>query len=232
MVIARYGINPLVPDSAPLSPSIGPAMEKQFADSILLLVVLLNPFLMSAYLHNMMSDLSARVFFSVLLRAFLISGIVFCLFAVGGDQLFSRVLQVKFASFLVFGGIVFLIIALRYIVSGVKMIEDLRGPPEYLAGSLAMPFLIGPGTVSASVLIGNHLTVPMAFLAIVCAMVISCLFIMLTKLLFDYVKTRNEAIVQRYLEISGRVAALLVGTIAVDMIMRGVELWQQGGSQF
>lgn len=206
-------------------------MENQFIDSIVLLAVLFNPFLMSAYLHNVMSELSAGIFFSVLLRAFLISGMVFCLFAVGGDQLFTQILQVRFAAFLVFGGIVFLIIALRYMVSGAKMIEVLRGPPEHLAGSLAMPFMIGPGTVSASVLIGSRLTLLMAFLAIACALVISCVFLMVAKLLYDYVKTRNEAIVQRYLEISGRVAALLVGTIAVDMIMRGIDLWQQEAIQ-
>lgn len=205
-------------------------METLFVDSVVLMAVLFNPFFMSACLRDIMSELSFREFFGVLLRAFAMSAAVFCLFAFGGDQLFSHVLQVKFAAFLVFGGIVFLIISLRYMVFGAKMIETLRGPPEHLAGSLAMPFMIGPGTVSASVLIGNRLPLGLAFLAIVVAIVISCLFLMIAKLLFDYVKKRNEAIVQRYMEISGRVAALFIGSIAVDMIMRGVEMWLQESS--
>lgn len=31
----------------------------------------------------------------------------------------------------------------------------LRGKAEHLAGSVAMPFMIGPGTVNASVIIGT-----------------------------------------------------------------------------
>lgn len=200
-------------------------MQDKFIDAVVLMVVLFNPFLMSAYLYEVMTELSFRQFFKVLLRAFLISGIVFCIFALGGDQLFTRVLQVRFAAFLVFGGIVFLVISLRSMVSGARMIESLRGPPEHLAGSLAMPFMIGPGTVSASVLIGNHLPLSLAVLAIAVAMVASCMFLLLAKHLFDFVKTRNEVVVQRYMEISGRIAALIIGTIAVDMIMRGIDLW-------
>ena len=41
----------------------------------------------------------------------------------------------------------------------------------------------------------------------------------------DYVKSRNEALVQRYIDIAGRVTALVVGTFAIEMIMRGVATW-------
>jgi multiple antibiotic resistance protein len=200
-------------------------MSQQFWDSVVLLAVLFNPFLMSAYLHDLMSELSLRAFATVLLRAFAISGVVFCTFALAGDQLFTQVLQVRFAAFLVFGGVIFLIIAIRYMTLGAKMIEVLRGPPEHLAGALAMPFMIGPGTVSASVLIGQRLQASLAFTAIGLAMVISCLFLLLMKIVFDSIRKRSEQLMERYLEISGRVAAILIGTIAVDMIMRGLDLW-------
>jgi hypothetical protein len=47
----------------------------------------------------------------------------------------------------------------------------------------------------------------------------------LLKQLHDVVKPRKEAIIQRYIEIAGRVTALVVGTIAIDMIMRGIGSW-------
>ncbi len=81
------------------------------------------------------------------------------LFAVAGDALFARVLQVRFASFLIFGGIVFLVVAIRYMMIGAEAIRGLRGPPEHIAGSVAIPFMIGPGTVSASVLVGSRLPI-------------------------------------------------------------------------
>lgn len=197
----------------------------RFIDGLFLMLVLFNPLLMSAYLHDAMNKLDDRVFFRVISRAFMISGLVFLLFAWAGDTLFSRVLQVRFASFLIFGGIVFLIIALRYIVTGVDMIGVLRGEPEHLAGAIAMPFMIGPGTISASVLIGARLPIWGAALAIVIALLLGCLLLMGAKWLFDYVHQHNERLVERYVEILGRASALIVGTIAIEMIINGVDLW-------
>lgn len=200
---------------------------RSFIDSFVLMFVLFNPFLMSAYLHDLMKELDSRTFRAVLIRAFVISGIVFNLFAWAGDSLFSRVLQVRFAAFLIFGGIAFLLISLRYMICGSSMIGTLRGTPEHVANSLAMPFMIGPGTVSASVLAGARLPMPFASLAIATALATSCFLLMIFKVVFDYVKQRNEQMVERYAEIVGRVAAIIIGTIAVEMILKGIELWLQ-----
>ena len=126
----------------------------QYIRSFLLLFALLNPFLMSIYLLDLIHDLDGRVFARVLIRGSLIATTVFALFAWGGDAIFSQYLQVSFASFQVFGGVVFLIIGVRFVFEGVQTMRSLRGPAEHIAGSIAMPFMIGPGTLSASVVIG------------------------------------------------------------------------------
>lgn len=190
------------------------------------MLVLFNPLLMSAYLHDVMSSLPLPTFARVISRAFMISGCVFLFFAWAGDQFFSNVLQVRFAAFLIFGGIVFLIIGIRYIVFGAQMIGQLRGDATYLAGSIAMPFMIGPGTISASVLTGSKLPILLAWLAIVIALAISCLLLIATKKAFDYIHERNEQLVQRYIEAVGRASAIIIGTIAVEMILKGLDLWQ------
>jgi small neutral amino acid transporter SnatA (MarC family) len=88
-----------------------------------------------------------------------------------------------------------------------------------------MPVFIGPGTISASVIIGKKHD-PLVACLIVIGMVLFCATVLaLLKWLHDVVKPRREAIVQRYIEITGRVTALIVGTIAVDMIMRGISSW-------
>lgn len=197
----------------------------RFIESVTLMLVLFNPLLMSAYLHDIMNALSGRVFFFVISRAFAISAIVFILFAWVGDSFFSRVLQVRFGAFLIFGGLIFLVIALRYLVIGADMIGKLRGEPEHLAGAIAMPFMIGPGTISASVLAGASLPIWGAALAIAIALTVSCAFLMVMKWLFDFVQQRNERLVERYAEIIGRASALVIGTIAVEMIFKGIELW-------
>ncbi len=196
-----------------------------FVESAVLLFVLLNPFLLCIYLLDLIQQLDGRGFGRVLLRASVISGVVFVAFACAGDAIFSRVLHVRFCAFQVFGGIVFLVIAIRFVLVGSRAINSLRGSAEHLAGSIAMPFMIGPGTVSASVLAGTRLPVAMAALAIVAALSITVLTVLLLKALHDFVRTRNERLVERYVEVVGRVSALVIGTIAVEMVFQGVDSW-------
>ena len=193
--------------------------------SAALLIVLLNPFLLIVYLTDIVEKLNQKDFNLVLLRACIIASIVFCIFAILGDAIFVRFMQVEFASFQIFGGIVFLLIGLQFVFHGPKAVEILQGESKFLAGAIAMPVFIGPGTISASVIIGKKHE-PIVACIIVIGMVLFCAVVLaLLKLLHDVVKPRREAIVQRYIEIMGRVTALVVGTIAIDMIMRGMSSW-------
>src|SRR5690606_10869158 len=152
---------------------------------------------------------------------------VFCLCAVCGAAVFRDVLQVRFASFLIFGGLLFLAIGLRFAQQGPAALTQLRGKPEHLAGSIAMPFMVGPGTVSASVLAGARLPVQWALLSIVAAMSLTVVGLSVLKAVHTRAKRRHTALVDRYFDIVGRASALLIGTIAIDMVLTGVELWLQ-----
>ena len=197
----------------------------EFIKSSALLLMLLNPFLVVVYLIDVMQKLGRREFRHVLLRACIIASCVFCLFAILGDAVFSEIVQVEFASFQIFGGIVFLLIGLQFVFYGPQAIEIFRGESEHLAGAIAMPVLIGPGTISASVIIGKRLDPLMACTAILFAVTISVTIMLLLKLLHDITRPRRERLVQRYIEIIGRIAALYVGTVSVEMIMQGVRTW-------
>jgi len=197
-----------------------------FVDSVVLMLVLFNPLLMIGYLHDVMDKLESRVFTKVISRSFLISGCVFAIFALLGDRFFVSVLQVRFSAFLIFGGVVFLIIAIRYVVFGVQMLGELRGDASHLTGSITMPFMIGPGTISASVLVGLKLPILGAWFAIAIALTISCVMLIVVKFIFNHIRERNERLLQRYLEAIGRASALIIGTIAVEMILKGIDLWQ------
>ena len=194
-------------------------------ESVSLLFALLNPFLLVVYLADLIERLDARSFRSVLVRAGLIASAVFCLFAVIGDAMFAVVLRAQFASFQIFGGIVFVLIGLQFVFRGPTAIEILRGESAHIAGAVAMPVLIGPGTVSASVIVGKRLDPVTACVAVVGAVALSLIVVVLLKGLHDYVRPRREALVERYIEIAGRVTALYVGTVAIDMIMQGLGTW-------
>ena len=197
----------------------------EILSSSALLLVLLNPFLVVVYLIDVMQKMERRMFRHVLLRAGIISSVVFCFFAILGDTVFSKIVQAEFASFQIFGGIVFLLIGLQFVFRGPQAIEILQGESEHLAGAIAMPILIGPATISASVIIGKRLDPLMSCISILSAIFISVVIILLLKYLHDIVRTRHERLIQRYIEIAGRITALYVGTVSIEMIMQGIRTW-------
>ena len=91
-------------------------MELLKASSILF--VLLNPFLISIYLISLIRELPLKVFLAVMLRAHVISGIVFLVFAIMGEGIFENIFHVRFGAFLIFGGIIFLWIGIQSVFSG------------------------------------------------------------------------------------------------------------------
>lgn len=199
-------------------------MLDEFLESALLLLVLLNPFMLSVYLQDLIQELAAAELWRVLRRAGLIASGVFLAFAVGGDAIFST-LQVRYGSFLVFGGVLFLVIAVRYVVLGADTMTKLRGEPKQVAGAIAMPFMVGPGTVSASVYAGGHLPLLWAVAAVLAAVFATVAVVLVLHWVYHRVHARNESLTQRYADIVGRISALLIGTVAVDMIFRGVQEW-------
>lgn len=196
-----------------------------FLENSLLLFVLLNPFIMSVYLLDLIKGLDFRVFTQHLIRAAIISLAVFLVFAWGGMQIFQNVFQVRFESFLIFGGIIFLIVGARLILGAGPPVEAINPNREGISAAIAMPFIIGPGTISASVLTGSRLEPVMAALAITMGLAAAMAALVFIKWLHDHVKTRNETLIQRYTEVAGRATALFIGTFAIEMILSGAERW-------
>lgn len=196
-----------------------------FMRSVALLFLLLNPFLVIVYLVEVVQKFEHAAFKRVMLRAGAIAMAVFVGFALLGDTVFSRFMQADFASFQIFGGIVFLTIGLQFVFRGSAAIEALRGESAHVAGAIAMPILIGPGTISASVIIGQRHDPLIAIGAIGVAVLGSILIILVLKRIHDWVRPRNEPLIERYIEVAGRITALFVGTFSIQMIMQGLQEW-------
>ncbi|MGD9019226.1 MAG: MarC family protein [Desulfuromonadales bacterium] len=196
-----------------------------FIKSFLLLFMLLNPFLLIIYLVDLVQEMDLRDFTRVLNRAGLISSGIFIGFALLGDLIFKNLLQAQFASFQIFGGIIFLLIGMQFVFKGPEAIKSMRGKPEHIAGAIAMPIMIGPGTVSASILAGQQLQPLSAVIAIFLAVGLVVIIMIGLKKLHDIVRTRNEPLIERYVEVAGRVVALVIGTYSIEMIMQGLSHW-------
>ncbi|MBW9264987.1 MAG: MarC family protein [Candidatus Thiodiazotropha sp. (ex. Lucinisca nassula)] len=193
--------------------------------SSLILFVLINPFILSVYLIELIKGLDFKVLSGQLIRAGLISYIVFLLFAWAGEAMFENVFQIRFISFMIFGGVTFLIVGIRLILGIGPPVETLRPQSGELSGAIAMPFIVGPGTISASVLAGSRLSYPDAALAIGLALAVAIAAIVLLKKIHDVVRERDERYVARYMDIAGRVTALFTGSFAIELILKGIERW-------
>ena len=195
-----------------------------FTRSFLMLFVLLNPFILSIYLLEVVTALAFREFARQLFRAMVISFVVFASFAWAGEALFENAFQVRFFAFRIFGGITFLIIGVR-LITGARETVRVGAKGEQVAASIAMPFIVGPGTISASVIAGARLDWGWAALAIALAQLTALVALLLFKRIHDHIRANREPLMQRYTEIVGRATALFAGSFAIDMILRGVEDW-------
>ncbi|WP_111886157.1 MarC family protein [Acinetobacter baumannii] len=197
-------------------------MSSPFISTFILFFSLLNPFLMSIYMIGLIRHTETRVFNKALIQGSLIAYVVFLLFAWGDEAIFNRYLNVRFESFLIFGGLIFLVIGYRYVFQGADTIGEMRGAPEHLAGTVAMPFMIGPGTISAAVVTGMSMSLLEAAIVIALVLFVSCSVLIAMKFSHDHLRYSHAKYIDRYFDIVGRLAALLIGTIAVDMIVNGV----------
>ncbi|TFH07942.1 MAG: MarC family protein [Nitrosomonadales bacterium] len=197
----------------------------EYFKSAILLFTLLNPFLTLVYLIEMVKELAIGQFAKIVIYAGLVASVVYSCFAILGDAIFGDIVQAEFASFQIFGGVIMLIIGLQFVFRGPMSLTLLKSKSGYSVGAVAMPVLIGPGTISASLVIGKRLDQPEAIVVIFVAVALAILVVILLKLLHDFVLPRSEPLVNRYIEITGRISALYVGTVAVEMIMKGLGTW-------
>lgn len=197
----------------------------EFIKSTALLLVLLNPFLVVIYLTDVLEKLERKQFTRTIVRAGLIASAAFICFALLGDAIFSSLVHAQFASFQIFGGVIFLLIGLQFVFQGPGAITILRGQSEHLTGAIAMPVLVGPGTISASVVIGKQLAPLLACVSVITAVAISLAIMLILKRTYDYWMPRKANLIKWYVEIAGRVTALFAGTIAVEMIVQGIRAW-------
>lgn len=186
------------------------------------LLVMLNPFAMFVFLEPLRRNMERVHFNQMLIKASINSSLIFILFYLAGDLLFTRVFQIHFESFRIFGGIIIFSFAYLYIVQDRKTFIKEQQSINDLAVNVSIPFMVGPGTISLSILLANvtdHLW--SGVLLIPGLMLLNYLFIILlgkTRTLFR----RNERLFDNYMAITMRINIFVIGAIGIDMIIAGL----------
>jgi multiple antibiotic resistance protein len=187
-------------------------------------LILLNPFALFVYLNPVISELSLRDFFQVLLKASLVSFFIFVVFAAFGITIFEDIWSIRFESFRIFGGIVIITYALVFIIQGKTSFFTLKGSLDHLAAEIALPFMVGAATVSLSVVIGNSISFPGAILAIFIPLIVNiCAIMLLVLVKFRMLRPKARFVFDKMVVFLLRLNGFFVGAIGIDLIVTGVK---------
>ncbi len=192
--------------------------------TILSFIVMMNPFALFLYLTPIMKELKNKEFQFVLIKASIISFFIILFFILTGDFIFNILFQIEFNSFRIFGGIVIFSFAYFYIVKGQKALIQLRGSLDDLAAEIAMPFMVGAGTISIAIIAAedHSLTENMIILPLI--LIINFIIIIGLKKIRDHImKKRKRIAFDKSMGILLRLTGFFVGAIGIDMILNGIQ---------
>lgn len=192
--------------------------------SIVELVVMLNPFALFLYLEPVRKDLTHSQFMSVITKATVISLLICYLFFFSGEFLFKRVFMIDFESFRIFGGIIIFSFAYFFIVRGQRALIMIKENLDDLASEIALPFMVGAGTISISIITSYRHGRLNGMLVLFIAFAINLLSIYLLKIIRDSLEgKRLKTAYDKNTEVLLRLNGFFIGAIGINMILTGIK---------
>ncbi|MGB2809759.1 MAG: MarC family protein [Sedimentisphaerales bacterium] len=203
-------------------------MDDAIVKSFLSFLMILNPFALCLYLMGVIDELDSRTFTKVLFRASVISLIAFCIFALTGEKLLVGFLGISPDALRIFGGVVFFMVGYNYVTKGYRATGVLRGSLEELPSAIALPFMVGAGTITQAILIGKKHGPYLSVSILLFGTCMGFLIVIGFKVFRDYLKGAREKVFERYVNILSRINGLFIGTISTEMVVSGIRnLWFQ-----
>ncbi len=200
---------------------------EEFTNSLIAFLAILNPFALCLYLEGLMEDMTWRDFLRVMGTAALVSLATFTVFAIAGEPFLTKVLNVSPHALRIFGGVIFFGIGYKYATRGYRATEMLRGSLDELPSIIALPLMIGAGTITQSILIGKHHTPVMSFWILSAGIAASIVVVIIFRTIRDHIRRRNEAVFYRYVNILSRLNGLLIGAISTEMVITSIKaIWK------
>ena len=186
-------------------------------------IVMLNPFALFLYLEPIRKDLDHKQFLIVILQASLISFFVCLIFFLTGDFIFNKVFNIKFESFRIFGGIIIFSYAYFYIVKGQKAMIMIKENLDDLASEIALPFMVGAGAISLSILLSQKENYMMGTITLVIIFSANFLILFILKLFRDSIEKRKfRTAFDKNMEVLLRLNGFFIGAIGIDMVLSGL----------
>jgi multiple antibiotic resistance protein len=108
-------------------------------------------------------------------------------------------------------------------VKGQKALIQMKGSLDELASDIALPFMVGAGTIPLIILMGHELSTIQAISALILVLILNFGIITLMKMGRDSLK-KPELIIayDKNMEILLRLNGFFLGAIGIDMIITGI----------
>ncbi|MEM1550849.1 MAG: MarC family protein [Candidatus Bathyarchaeia archaeon] len=141
-----------------------------------------------------------------------VTGLILLLaFAIAGSEILN-IFGVGLSSFMIAGGILLLIIAIRILVVGWE--EHKLSPESMGAVPIAVPLLVGPGAITTTILSLQEHGMLVAVSSVIIVFTLTWLILRYIGLLYKILGRSGSAII-------ARVMALLIASIAIQYILNG-----------
>ncbi|MEA3254228.1 MAG: MarC family protein [Candidatus Altiarchaeota archaeon] len=191
--------------------------------TIIAFLVMLNPFALFLYLEPVRKDLDHKSFLKVIFKATVQSFIICLLFFYAGNTIFQKIFQINFESFRIFGGIIIFSFAYHFIVKGQKALIMMKENLDDLASEIALPFMVGAGTISLSILLSHEVSYILGTLALLIIFILNFIILFLLKSVRDSIEKRKiKTAFDKNMEILLRLNGFFIGAIGIDMIVTGI----------
>ncbi|MFO7710536.1 MAG: MarC family protein [Candidatus Woesearchaeota archaeon] len=186
-------------------------------------LVMLNPFALFLYLLPVMRDLDSKTFYKVLAKASFISLVILGLCVFLCNLLIENVFQINLESARIFGGIIIFSFAYYFIIKGEQAYIYMKGSLDDLASEIALPFMVGAGTITLSLFLGQNHSDVKGFFVILIALIITFVVIMVLKEIRDFIfRKRYRIAFDKNMELLLRLNGFFIGAIGINMVRMGV----------
>lgn len=192
--------------------------------AIVSLVVMLNPFGLFFYLTPVKDQMKTRVFTGVFLRSAVISYGIVLFFYFFGEFFFMNVIKINFEAFRIFGGVIIFSFSYLYIIGGRRSMIMMKDDPDDLAAEIAMPFMVGLGSISVIILISHQLPRGQGFIAVTASLLLH--FIISASFIAARENIQNKLMkkyFERTINVLVRVNGFFIGAIGVNLLITGIK---------
>ncbi|MBS7640315.1 MAG: MarC family protein [Candidatus Bathyarchaeia archaeon] len=189
-----------------------PALTKSVISLFIIVDPLGNVPIFISLTHGMGVSERRKVF-----RTAAVTGFILLLaFAIAGNTILD-IFGVGLPSFMIAGGILLLILAIKILVIGWER-EEKMSPESIGAVPMAVPLLVGPGAITTTILSLQEYGVLVTVSSVVIVFTLTWLILRHIELLYKILGKNGSAII-------ARVMALLIAAIAIQYITNGLRVF-------